>query len=622
MARGPIVLAVLSAALWSGSAPAGAATLRTNQVGYAPGGPKQAWLMSSRALGGARYTVAGPRALHGRISRAHRRWSARWPYVYRIDLSALKRPGTYRIHAGGATATVRVAAPASLYTRLAGYSVRFFQAQRDGPNVLPGLLGRRPSHLSDQQATVYEIPRYNGETLAGPLHPTGTTLDVAGGWFDAGDYLKFTETASFSDVALLFTMRQFGARVGDPAALAAEARFGTDWLMKMWDQQRGVLYEQVGIGDGNGGSVLGDHDLWRLPQRDDGLKGKPARYLAQRPVFAANSPGAPISPNLAGRTAAAFALCAQVFAQSDPPYAQRCLDAGESLYDAAAKSWTGPLAGSVPRSYYSQPEWRADMELAAIELHLSTRALGAPDPPHSGMDDYLQQATFWADQYTSSSRAGQDSLNIYDLSGIAHFDLYREMVATGHTTDLFTNARDVLGDMRDQLRLGRKLGGRDAFGLANTSGNLDPVPHALGYAVESRLYDALVGRPDFERLASSELDWVLGGNAWGASFVVGAGRSFPRCLAHQAANLSGSLTGRGRLLLGAVVDGPTAASNLTGLGAPDGYRRCPRTGAGPYRPFDSANFRYLDSVVSSDTSEPADDYSALGLLAFAQAAAR
>ena len=50
----------------------------------------------------------------------------------------------------------------------------------------------------------------------------GTTVDVAGGWFDAGDYLKFSGTASFTDLILLFTLREYGAQL--PAAAALSTR--------------------------------------------------------------------------------------------------------------------------------------------------------------------------------------------------------------------------------------------------------------------------------------------------------------------------------------------------------------------------------------------------------------
>ena len=38
----------------------------------------------------------------------------------------------------------------------------------------------------------------------------------------------------------------------------------------MWNDVNGVLYYQVGLGNGDpNGNTIGDHDLWRLPQDDD-----------------------------------------------------------------------------------------------------------------------------------------------------------------------------------------------------------------------------------------------------------------------------------------------------------------------------------------------------------------
>jgi hypothetical protein len=114
---------------------------------------------------------------------------------------------------------------------------------------------------------------------------------------------------------------------------------------------------------------------------------------------------------------------------------------------------------------------------------------------------------------------------------------------------------------------------------------------------------------------------VLGRNPWGSSFVIGAGSTFPHCAAHQVANLSGSLDGRGALLAGGVVDGATDPGNLRNLGAPDGYRPCPSPGQpDPFTAFDRKDFGYLDSVLSASSTEPSDDYVALAALAFAQQA--
>jgi endoglucanase len=113
-------------------------------------------------------------------------------------------------------------------------------------------------------------------------------------------------------------------------------------------------------------------------------------------------------------------------------------------------------------------------------------------------------------------------------------------------------------------------------------------------------------------------DFALGANAWGSAFVVGAGSTFPHCMQSEIANLAGSLTGKGDIQLGATVDGPSSAANFVGLGTVTGMKAC---SAGNFKPFDTASVGYEDNVLSWPSVEPADDYTAASLLAFALGAA-
>lgn len=610
---------------------------RVNQVGYIAGCPKLALVMTRQRRNRLFEVLSatGQIVYRGQAS-APQRWNSRY-IVYRLRFNAVNGLGTYTLRfAGQSSPPILVSTGEDLYRPIADAALAFLQSQRDGPDVTPGVMHRQPSHLDDANAMVYRTPTYRGAQLVGHLVPTGVRRDVAGGWFDAGDYLKFVYTASFTDILLLYTARDYSSGVSDPAALRAEARFGTNWLLKMWDPTNRVLYFQVGIGDGNGGSILGDHDLWRLPQVDDSSytsPHNPSYYATHRPVFAANAPGRPISPALAGRVAASFGLCAQVFAKSDPSYARKCLLAGQQVFAQADTHPHGAVLTTAPHVYYQGTGWKDDLELAAVELYLGTRAAGSNTTglPHPGADHYLEPAGDWADAYASGPTTGQDSFNVYDVSTLAHADLIR-VLRTPHAqqyiddgpgwVDIPTDIRSLLEDRSDQLELGAYLARRNPFGLADPAAPDDAVPHALGYAIEARLYDELSDSGAFEGLAQQGLGWVLGANAWGSSFIVGAGSVFPHCLASQIPNLSGSLNGRGRILSGAVVDGPTALGNLTGLGAPDGYRPCPvRRSEDPFRSQSGRGMGYLDDVRSAATSEPSDDYAALALLAAAQQAA-
>jgi hypothetical protein len=104
--------------------------------------------------------------------------------------------------------------------------------------------------------------------------------------------------------------------------------------------------------------------------------------------------------------------------------------------------------------------------------------------------------------------------------------------------------------------------------------------------------------------------------------VVGAGSRFPQCLHSPIANLEGSLNGSPPVMEGAVVPGPVNPNDLKGLSLPSGFRPCPPGGGDPFRQFNGFGGSYVDKVVSSPTNEPSLDTAALGLIAFAQAAAR
>src|SRR5665647_2789591 len=130
--------------------------------------------------------------------------------------------------------------------------------------------------------------------LATPAMAQPTARPTVAGWA-TGDYLKFLHATSYTEAVLLTGVRDFPAQMGASSAASdfrAEARFGARWLLRMWDDKTRTLYYQVGIGSGNA-KTAGDHDLWRLPQRDDTWRpGDPLfRYIRHRPVFRAGPPG-------------------------------------------------------------------------------------------------------------------------------------------------------------------------------------------------------------------------------------------------------------------------------------------------------------------------------------------
>ena len=322
-----VIAVALAAPLTAAAAPP-AAAVRVDQLGFASGERKIAYLLAANVRPAAAFEVvdaAGAVVFSGRAGASRGRWSKRYRAVQPLDLSGLTAPGTYWIQVAGTPAVssppFHIGNPAELFRGRVADVVSFFQAQRDGGDVVRGALHRKPAHLNDHELAWYAWPHYesaDSDVIVGnaltPLR--GPPVDLEGGWLDAGDFVKFTHTIAYADALLFASERAMGTTA--PATLDPEARFGLRWLQRAWNPRTGVLALQVGIGSGNeAGTFRGDHDVWRLPERDDALTGAVNRYLTHRPAFRANGPGTPLPPNLAGRVTAAFALAAQIDAGRD-----------------------------------------------------------------------------------------------------------------------------------------------------------------------------------------------------------------------------------------------------------------------------------------------------------------
>jgi endoglucanase len=618
------------------AAPASAAALappqvRVNQVGYPASGPKAAYAMLPRKVASVRFEVVTPYgvAYRGVSADDVGGWNANYQAVYRLSFSGLRLEGQYQVRL---LSPARATSPgfiigdgSQLYRQLVDNSVRYFTSERDGPDVVSSVLSRQPANLTDERAWVYADPRYDSnDNLLGTLKKTGGPVDVSGGWFDAGGgYEKFAYTASYADALMLLAARALSNKQGPNsyAMLAQEAAFGLQWITKLWDPARKVLYAQVGIGTGNASNTIqGDYNFWFLPQQEDRMNVKPggnpgpsAYYVKYRPVFPAAPPGQKVSPNLAGRFAADFALGAQLAAGSDPASAAHLLSLARSVYAMAKTTHVGQLVTAFPHDFYPASQWTSDMLWGATEIALADEAAGAPA---ARVRADLSAAARWARSYMAQGH--DDTFNLYDTGAVAEAELIQAMRQAG---DFPVAPRTLLADMAAQLRAGQAQAAGDPFALGTTLGDSDASPHAFGLFITDALYQKYGGsdpKARFSSFAQQQLNFALGANGWGTSFVVGAGTVFPHCMQSEIANLAGSLTGRGNIQLGATTDGPSSPSNFVGLGTVDGMRAC---SAGHFAPFNTKTAAYEDNVVSWPSVEPADDYTANSLMAFALGAA-
>jgi endoglucanase len=389
----------------------------------------------------------------------------------------------------------------------------------------------------------------------------------------------------------------------------------------MWSMSTKTLYSQVGVGGNNGDDThdptfLGDHDLWRLPQADDSDTDPLDRYAAaHRPVFRAAAPGQPISPNLVGRVSAAFALAAQVDAKTDRTHAEYEYTEATSLYAMTdTASPPDPLVTADPFGFYPESSWHDDMELGAAEIALAAQTLG-----HNA-NTYVSDAAKWAKVYIATDAVDNpDTFNLYDVSALAHTDLANALAKAGNPQVAVTRA-DLVKDLKRQVKLGDTHSDADPFRAAGDVNEFDVDSHTFSWIAMEAWYVGLTGDHSFDGFATEQRNWLFGANAWGTSFMVGEGTTFPQCPQHQVGNLAGNLHGKGNaLIVGAVVNGPNNVDNFDGgLGdLQDGMRQCPTNAIDPFVSFNTPTSVFVDDVRSWQTDEPALDMTGAAIIAAA-----
>lgn len=135
---------------------------------------------------------------------------------------------------------------------------------------------------------------------------------MTGGYYDAGDNVKFTFPMAFTATVLAWSVLEFGDSMGPDQHHALNAiRWATDFLMKATNKPD-TVYFQVGHGQE-------DHNCWQRPEDMD----------TPRTVFAATieKPSSDVSAEIA----AALAATSIVFKYSDQAYSATLLSRAKKV---------------------------------------------------------------------------------------------------------------------------------------------------------------------------------------------------------------------------------------------------------------------------------------------------
>lgn len=156
-------------------------------------------------------------------------------------------------------------------------------------------------------------------------------LDLTGGWYDAGDNVKFNLPMAYSAAMLGWSViedKKAYEESGQYEYILGDIKWVTDYLIKCHPEDE-VFYYQVG--DGNA-----DHSWW----------GPCEVMTMNRPSYKVtkDNPGSAVT----GEAAAALAIASIVFKDTDKDYSKLCLDHAKSLYafSDSAKSDAGYTAAN------------------------------------------------------------------------------------------------------------------------------------------------------------------------------------------------------------------------------------------------------------------------------------
>ena len=708
-----VLVALVASRALSAQTAGQTAFVRVSQVGYEVGNtPARAYLMSSVADTGSTFSVRdalGHVAYNARVGEHLGTWSNSKQLVYQVYALdfLVPRGSSYTLTVSGALSATSprfaVDQPGVLYPGLLLNTLFFYETQRDGPDFIKNALRSAPGHLKDASATQFLTPpldsndELNQVPPAAPLVPANLPkIDASGGWWDAGDYEKYVETMSYTVALMEIGIRDFPAQMGARAPLhpaappnavsfsgnshpgapassdfRAEASFGIDFLLRMWDTSTKRLAYQVDntqdwnyYGEGDPASATGscggtyatpfclitEYDIWTLPQAADTFQqpgdAEPCDpyttiYICNRPVYT-DLPQTPsktpsISPNLAGRLAAAFALCYQLNQADAPALASRCLTAAKETFALAKTSFPDPApsvdSGSCPTCLltiapfdgYPETVWDDDMELGATELALALSLNpNATQTDASTANAYLKQAAHFASRYIQlvNQTGASDTLNLYDVSGLAHFELYRALAQAADPPAAGLSSADLRTQLLKQVDAAITESAGDPWGFGVPWNAGDTTSHGAGLSVMASEAFALTHDARYDRFSQRWLANILGANSWGASFIVGDGTTFPNCIQHQVANLVGSLHGTAGgtpILWGAATEGPASFATS---GVVPGLILCPASGVDTYKIFNgndgafdaSQKAIFRDNVQSYSTTEPGIDLTATSFL--------
>lgn len=191
------------------------------------------------------------------------------------------------------------------------------------------------------------------------LDPDGDgTMDLHGAFHDAGDHVRFGLPQSYSSGTLGWGFLEFRdsyKAIGEEEHMLEILKHFTDAYLRctFLDEDGNVIAFAYMIGEGDG-----DHTYWGPPELYPEYVPRPAEFATEE------APGSDVSAS----TAASLCTSYLIFKDSDPEYAEECLTVAKALYEFARK-YRGLNNGA---GYYTSDYDEDELAWAAVWLYECT----------------------------------------------------------------------------------------------------------------------------------------------------------------------------------------------------------------------------------------------------------
>ncbi len=419
-------------------------------------------------------------------------------------------------------------------------SFLFYEAQRSGD--LPS--DNRISWRGDSALTDGDLNRDGdfNDVVNGV-----SEIDLSGGYYDAGDHMKFGLPMASSMTILSWGAIEYQdayQQSGQFDQVLDAIKWGTDYILKAHVSQNGVtqaFYGQVGDADDL------DHPYW----------GPPETMTMERPIFKIDdqNPGS----DLAGEAAAALASASIAWRSQDSQYADLLLENARQLYDFAEANpgrYSDSISEASPFYTSNGPgnNYNDELAWAANWLYKATGETSYLNDAKNYQTQFLGRSTqSWADKSYGSAVLLAEATTGSESAGY-RFEVERWL-------DYWTPAGNIDGQTISYTQGG--LAALTDWGSLRYAANTAFIASVYSdYLTEYNL-DAAKAQ-QYDQFTQQQIDYILGDNPNNFSYMVGFGDNYPTEPHHRSSSGTTDINQPGSnqyILYGALVGGPGSAND-------------------------------------------------------------